>query len=252
MVFTAVTTPVMAGGAMAGLINARGSAPAEARLDAYRSNVAAAHISALDHAFPVTREVLGARYWQQLLAAEIHTFAATQADLHAYGDFVPGLLRAAQRRQPELADFPYLADLAALEWGIHAVRFVPDAPAFDWQAFAALSGAQQTQASLIVSAALKVFCADYPVDVIWHSHQQADDLNSEHETQLACCVHRVNRFDVTVTRISVASADLLFALGNGASLAIIAEADAEQSSQALVRQLYAWIQRGWIVGFEVR
>ncbi len=252
MVFAAVTTPAMAGSAMAGLINARGSAPADARLDVYRSNVAAAHIGALDHAFPVTREVLGAGYWQQLLAAEIHTFAATQADLHAYGDFVPGLLRAAQRCQPELAEFPYLADLAALEWSIHTVRFAPDTPAFDWQAFASLSDAQQTQAGLIVSAALKVFCADYPVDVIWHSHQQASDLNSEHEPQLACCIHRVNRFDVTVTRISAASADLLFALGNGASLVILAEADAEQSSQALIRQLYAWIQRGWIVGFEVR
>ncbi len=249
--FAAVTASAQVDSALLNSVNACGAASAQERLEAYRSNITGAHLNALDQAFPVTREVLGARYWQQLLAAEIRIFAAAQSDLHAYGDFVCGLLRAAQQRRPELADFPYLADLAALEWSVHAARFAPDDPVFDWNAFAVLSNEQQASATFQASAALKVLRSDFPVDVIWHAHQQMEDAYSAHETNLEFCVHRLNRFDVSVTRLGHNSANLLRAICNSASISTLSEIDQERSNQAIIEQLFSLIERGWIVAFKV-
>lgn len=247
--FAAVTASAPVDSALLGSISTRGTASTQERLQAHRSNVAGAHFNALAQAYPVTREVLGASYWQQLLATEISSFAAAELDLHAYGDFVRDLLRAAQRCRPELADLPYLADLATLEWSVHVARFAPDDPVFDWNAFATLSNEQQASATLQASAALKLLRSDFPVDAIWHAHQQVEDSYSEHETNLEFCVHRLSRFDVSVSRLSHNSANLLREVRTQASLTTLMELDQGQSPQALIDQLYAWIQRGWIVGF---
>ena len=104
-------------------VRAHRNAPASERLAAYRANVKGAHLQALDQSFPVLREVLGPRYWRQLLEAELPVYASPSPDLNCYGDFMPELLREAQRRRPELHDLPYLEALATLEWQVHRARF---------------------------------------------------------------------------------------------------------------------------------
>lgn len=249
--FAAVSATAPADLGLLDSINTSGTASAQVRLEVYRSNISGAHLNALDQAFPVTREVLGARYWQQLLVAEIACFAVAELDLHAYGAFVCGLLHTAQRCRPELADFPYLADLAALEWGVHTARFAADDPAFDWTAFAALANEQQANATLQPSAALKILRSDYPVDAIWHAHQQMERSYPQFEANPEFCVHRLNRFDVSVTRLGRNSANLLRALCERASISTLSEIDQEHSNVTLIEQLYSLIQRGWIVSFEV-
>jgi hypothetical protein len=103
-------------------VRAHRNASADERLDAYRANIKGAHLQALDQAYPVLREVLGPRYWRQLLEAELPVYASSSPDLNAYGDFMPELLREAQRQRPELRDLPYLEALATLEWQVHRAR----------------------------------------------------------------------------------------------------------------------------------
>lgn len=232
-------------------IQATAGIGANERIEAYRANISGAHLNALDHAFPVTREVLGERYWRQLLEQEIEAFSSTVADLHAYGEFVPELLHAAQQRRPELEDFPYLADLATLEWHVHRARFAQDDPAFDWKSFRALTADIQSQASLTPSRALTVFRSSYLVDVIWHAHQTTGAHAPEAGLPAACCIHRINRFDVTVTRLSAAQTNLLVAIGGETSLEALSQAEGLIEPEEIIRQLYDWIQQGWIVGFEV-
>lgn len=250
--FTAVTARTDASNALLNSIQASSAVTAEERLDAYRANVRGAHFNALEQAFPVTREVLGARYWQRLLEQEIEILASTKADLHAYGDFVPGLLQAAQQRRPELEDFPYLTDLATLEWHVHRARFARDGPAFDWESFIALAPDLQAQAIFTPSWALKILDCRYPVDTIWRAHQAAEDAAPECESPAAYFIHRVDRFDVTVTRLNQESADLLVAICEGANLEMLSEVVIGKEPEAIIRLLFDWIRRGWIVGFEVR
>jgi len=233
-------------------IQVKGGISAGERIEAYRANVRAAHLNALDQAFPVTRDVLGARYWRHLLEKEVEFFNSDSPDLHTYGEFVPSLLQTLQRRRPVLEDFPYLRDLATLEWHVHCARFVADDPQFNWKDFAALAPDLQSRAILKPSLALKIFQSDYPVDTIWHAHQADEGAAHDSGAPAACCIHRVNRFDVTVTRLTPENTGLLVAIGNGISLDRLSEQEKLKPSEAIIRQLYNWIQRGWIVAFEVR
>jgi hypothetical protein len=241
-----------AGQSLLKTIQERGGIGVDERIDAYRANVRGAHLNALDQVFQVTREVLGERYWRQLLEQEIEVFASTSPDLHAYGEFVSSLLQTAQQSRPELEDLPYLHDLATLEWQVHCVRFTFDDPHFDWNAFAALAPDLQSRAILRPGRALKVFRSRYPVDVIWHAHQAATGAAPGPGSPAVCCIHRANRFDVTVTRLASESANLLEAIGNGISLDELSETENLKTPEAMIRQIYDWIQCGWIIDFEVR
>ena len=137
-------------------VRAHRNASADERLAAYRANIKGAHLQALDQAYPVLREVLGPRYWRQLLEAELPFYGSPSPDLNGYGDFIPALLREAQPRRPELGDLPYLESLATLEWQVHRARLAADDDVFDWEAFAMLPGERQAQARVLRSKALSL------------------------------------------------------------------------------------------------
>lgn len=222
---------------------ARGIRP-ETRLDAYRSNIRGAHLEALDAAYPVIREVLGPRYWRQLLAQEIPAFGSRSPDLHEYGDFLPERLDRARKSRKELTDFGYLGELAQLEWQVHLARFEAPDPDFDWAAFQALESDHQMRVRFTLSHALHLMRFSQPVDALWHSHQENDPVLPP-QSPITCCVHRLKSFDVTVTRLSGSEHELLEALGEGQCLEALPAGD----SQATVQTLFGWIQCGWISGF---
>lgn len=216
----------------------------ETRLNAYRTNVRGAHLEALDAAYPVTREVLGPRYWRQLLIQEIPAFGSQSPDLHEYGDFLPKLLDRVQKSRQELADFDYLNELAQLEWQVHLAQFKAPDPDFDWVAFQSLEPDRQMQARFTPSHALHLMRFSQPVDALWHSHQE-NGLVLPPQSPVTCCVHRQKLSDVTVTRLSDNERKLLEALGEGQCLEALPASDL----QATVQTLFGWIQRGWISGF---
>ena len=216
----------------------------ETRLDAYRTNIKGAHLEALDAAYPVTREVLGARYWRQFLIQEIPEFGSQSPDLHEYGDFLPELLGQAQKRRRELVDFGYLGELAQLEWQIHLAQFKASDPDFDWVVFQALKQDRQMQVRFTLSHALHLMRFSQPVDALWHSHQEGGE-NLPPQAPVACCVHRKESLSVTVTRLSDDEWKLLKVLGEGQCL----EALSTEASQTTVQTLFDWIRRGWITGF---
>lgn len=227
-------------------VRSDGPASVGERLAAYRANVRGAHLVALDQAYPVLREVLGPRYWRQLLEFEVPVFASPSPDMNSYGEFMPALLRRAQARRPELRELPYLGTLATLEWQVHLSRLAADDPVFDWDAFASLPDERQAQAKLLRSNALALLRLDDPVDTIWRSHQGIDANADDDVSEVFCCVHRDGRFDVGVTRITPEEHAILQALARDR----IAELHGAGSAN-VTGKIFSWIQRGWIVGFEI-
>lgn len=227
-------------------VRADGPASADERLAAYRANIKGAHLQALDHAYPVLREVLGPRYWRQLLEAELGVYGSPSPDLNGYGEFMPALLREARGQRPELRDLPYLEALATLEWQVHRARLAADDPVFDWQAFVNLPGERQAQATLLCSNALALLRLDDPVDAIWRLHQGIDATSDEGASEVFCCVHRAGRFDVGVTRVSREAFAMLQSLP-GTRIGELHGAGTDE----LARRIFGWIRCGWIVGFDI-
>jgi hypothetical protein len=236
--------------AMPGTVRAARCVPSDKRLAVYRKNVKGAHLQALDQAFPVTREVLGKRYWRQLLEAELPLFGSRSPDLNRYGDFMPSIVGEAQKCRPELCDLPYLGELAILEWNVHCARIAADDPAFDWEGFAALPDAAQAKTRLQLSSALTSLRLEYPVDHIWRVHTLADAVEDQHAKDIVCCVHKQAKFDIGVTRVDSEESALLGALPQTAVGELYNGRAVTGAGDNTAQRIFEWIQRGWIVGFE--
>ncbi len=241
----AVTRPQESDPKLTALICPTRGIAAKRRLDAYRDNIRGTHLAALEAAYPVTCEILGPRYWRQLLTREIPAFEAAAPDLHDYGDFVPGLLAHLQETHDELAQFDYLGELAQLEWALHCQRFAAAEPQFDWDSFQALDSKQQTHVCLMLRKTLRPLHFTHPVDAVWHAHQEPP-VTLEAQGPVVCFVHPVGDFEVTVTRLTDEDQQLWEALRQDARLNKLPE----QNSPATAHALHRWIQQGWIVGFQ--
>lgn len=236
--------------AMSGTVRAARSVPGEKRLAVYCTNVKGAHLQALDQAFPVTREVLGPRYWRQLLESDLPRFGSRSPDLNRFGEFMPSLVDKAQKCRPELRELPYLGELAKLEWNVHRARTAADDPGFDWAGFAALRDEAQAKTRLILSNALTVLRLAYPVDHIWRSHTVTDTGEDQCAESITCCVHRQARFDIGVTRLDSEECALLDTIPNTTIGQLYDGTTITGSEDDIAQKIFDWIQRGWIVGFE--
>lgn len=224
---------------------------AERRLDVYRSNVTGLHLKTLDDTFPVTANVLGEQYWHFLLQNEIPSYSSINADLNSYGKFVPALLDQACSQRDELSDFAYLGDLARLEYIVFKTQLRCDDGSFDWGAFGNLTPEQQSSVRLVTSSSLTLFNSDYPVDALWFNHQ---DTVSEQEFDDApdgiyCCIYRDDQFKISLERLSLSVADIMKRVLDGETLQEL-QSDDTIPPDELIKLLFSWIHRGWIVDFK--
>jgi hypothetical protein len=89
-------------------------ASAELRLAVYRNTVLSGLCDALRSSYPATEKVLGSDFFEQTALAFVRERPPGGPVLARYGAGFPGHLCAL----PSLAELPYVADLARLEWAI--------------------------------------------------------------------------------------------------------------------------------------
>lgn len=107
----------LAGVAQTGTRAARG-------LRAYRDHAAAQAARALTVAYPTVAQAVGAEALAALAHALWQAEPPRAGDLAQWGGGLPALIAA----RPELADDPYLADCARLDWAVHCASRAADAP----------------------------------------------------------------------------------------------------------------------------
>src|SRR4029450_4994245 len=82
------------------------------RIAVYRRAVFANYRNALAATYPVVKRLTGAPFFHAAVDAFVATHPSTSGDLNIYGDTFGAFLAS----HAPSAGFPYLADLAALEW----------------------------------------------------------------------------------------------------------------------------------------
>jgi hypothetical protein len=161
-----------------------GSSPASADrlagLRAYRANAQAIAERALAAAYPVLAQVLGDEPMRALARDLWRDQPPLRGDLACFGEGLPMWL-------PEvavLADTPWLADLARLEWAVHAAQAAADAPG-------EVSGLQRLaeddpdrlRVGFVPGSA--GIASAWPVLTLWRAHQvpagEAPDLQAARE-----------------------------------------------------------------------
>jgi Putative DNA-binding domain len=226
-----------------------GRAHAEQRIGIYRSTIFRNYSKALSATFPVVNKLTGARFFRAAVGAFVRDHPSVSGDLNVYGDafgdFLAGYAPA--------VEWPYLADVARLEWAIDEAQRAPDAasaPEAVLAAFAQTVPARLPQLSLRLDPSCRFVTSRYPILRIWNAHQ-ADDAR---DTRIAldqggdALLVRRDPRGVSIERLTAAEQAWLAALASGGTLG--ASIDAARRADAafdLGPVLHAHIGAGTIV-----
>ncbi len=137
-------------------------------LSAYRSNAAAIAARSLAAAFPTVAQLVGAGSFEALAAAFWHAHPPLRGDLAEHGAGLPAFIAAAA----QLADVPWLADSARLDWAAHRAEASADAA----EAAAGLDRlASEDPATLCLrlQPGTALLESPWPVATLWQAHRSS-------------------------------------------------------------------------------
>ncbi len=136
---------------------------------AYQGNAQATAARVLSNHFPTMLAMLGDealavlawRLWQQ--------HPPVSGDLGQWGAELPALIG----QQPELNDWPWLADCARLDWACHTCERSADAMC-DANSLQRLGDTSAKQLGLVFQPGMHLLTSPWPVVSLWHAHRLPD------------------------------------------------------------------------------
>lgn len=154
----------------------------EHRFALYRGNLSATWDKTLAAAYPVVRMLVGEEFFGGLSKAYGRAHPSTSGDLNRFGaDFDEFL-----RHFPHVADYPYLPDMAALEWALHRAHYAPAASGVTARELAALSPAQLETARMTLHPACRLLSSDWATIPLWQAHQPDSGIGFPDQMAAPC------------------------------------------------------------------
>ncbi|NGZ87720.1 MNIO family bufferin maturase [Duganella aceris] len=142
-------------------------ATAARRFDLYRGNQSATWAKTLANAYPVVLALVGEDFFGGLAQAFGRAHPSDSADLNHFGARFAAFLQDF----PHVADYPYLPDMARLEWALHRAHYAPWADGVTAQQIAALPPDQIETARLRLHPACRLLASEWAVIPLWQAHQ---------------------------------------------------------------------------------
>lgn len=222
-------------------------APGQA-LDIYRENRLGACVKTLQEVYPAIATILGEPYFRQLARRYARESPPASADLNRYGAGMAGFLRRLPAERAELEAFPYLPDLAELEWGWHRAFYTPKEAPGDTVSglddIAAVPQARRPGIRFVLHGCLTALRSPYPVLQIWRLNRRGGDAAAVEalaaEQYLA--VYRSDGLPV-VEEMEAADFELIGRIQRRAVLGELAESGCAERIASLAA-------KGWITGFK--
>ncbi len=134
-----------------------------ARFEVYRNNTHASILEVLADAFPTVQTLLGERLFTRLGTAFIRNAPSRSNHLLDYGADLAGFIAVSE----PLADRPWLADVARLDWARNAAYAAADAVPVDPAVLQGLTPEALMELRLALLPSAAVIASDWPVHAIW-------------------------------------------------------------------------------------
>lgn len=134
-------------------------------LQAYQANGLALAERALGAAYPVLAQLIGGESFAPLARHFWRRHPPSRGDMACWGDGLAAFLEASS----QLADEPYLGDVARIEWALHQAAAAADTQP-DPHSFALLSSADPAEVTLTLAAGVFLLASAYPVASIVNAH----------------------------------------------------------------------------------
>lgn len=217
------------------------------RLDIYANMYFYRLHDALKEDFAAVCAILGEHRFHNLVTDYLIAHPPSHYSLRYAGGQLPGFLHHYAATQ----DWPFLADLAALEWAILDAFDAADTPALLAETLAAVPQQRWPDLRLQLSPSLRLLDLSWPVDEIWKQARQGDAAAPErHPTALR--IWRQN-FTVYHRRIDAAERAALRVAGGGGCFAEICEqvaleADEVGGAERAVALLRRWLDDDLLCG----
>ena len=141
------------------------------RLGIYRANSIAGATKALVAAYPVLSEVVGSEFFDALARACWRFVPSRSGDLGDYGDAFASFLAGFEH----VADMPWLADLARLEWAVQLASIAADAAPLDAATLARVPPTALTSLILELVPGTATLVSRYPIVRVWTLHQPGSE-----------------------------------------------------------------------------
>jgi hypothetical protein len=144
---------------------------ASERVAIYRHHVIVTLTAVLKAAYPVVCRLVDERFFAYAAHRYLRDHPPTSPCLFEYGASLPEFLETF----PPCRELVYLADVARLEWAIHAAGHAPDATGIDPAALRDLGTDEVAHVTLDLSPALALVGSAWPIDRIWRANQPEAD-----------------------------------------------------------------------------
>jgi uncharacterized protein (UPF0276 family) len=224
------------------------SALTAARLAIYRGNLTANWDKALSSAYPVIRQLVGPEFFTALARAYGKAHPSLDADLNRFGADLANFLATFE----PVAAFPYLPDMARLEWHVHEAHYVPDVPVLDASHFASLTPVKLEASRFSLHPACSLMASRWSVAQLWLAHQPGGPAFPHDVDGPACAVVTRPHWQPRVRILPAAAHAALAALAAGHTFG-----DAVDAAFALDEDfnvgdnLKQWIELGVFAGRQV-
>lgn len=217
-----------------------------ARIDIYRHNTQQARVRALADIYPITRDVIGAQFFQQLGELFSQHQPADHWNLNYYGKDFPQFITEYLASNTPQQDLSYLNDLGQMEWLLHCAYYAADADQFPLEAFSQLTPIEQGSCRLRPAPALALMSSRWPVFTLrqhWHQGGLPDTIEAITEPE-HLCIYRAD-YQPTVTLINT---DVFLLLDHCQRKTLAQFSESPEFSDVL-HLLPQCIEQGWITGF---
>ncbi|PVB62519.1 putative DNA-binding domain-containing protein [Labrenzia sp. 011] len=197
----------------AGLVGPDGKAAGK-RFNVYRNNVIVSLCEALEQTFPAIVTLVGDAYFKALSRAFVVDHPPQTPVLMWYGGAFAGFLE----EFPPLAAYPYLADVARVEWAWLQAFHAADAPPLDPAVLSSLAPEEVASVRFVRHPAADIVTSKWPVlDLVRANRFAEDAAGVDLDVPQAVLVTRPE-LDVEVLLLRPGADVFLRALFEGASL----------------------------------
>lgn len=149
-------------------------------LNIYRTNLLFTATRALLVTYPVLNQLIGEEAIRYLARELLRIAPPSSGDWGEWGQQMDSVLVTSA-----LTDtYPFLADVARLEWAIHQTGRCAIQP-IAMQSLALIQAEDILQTRIQLSPCIYLLESDFPVDIIWHAHQPDHETGQHDKTALA-------------------------------------------------------------------
>ncbi len=158
------------------LVRGDGRLAALERIDVYAEMYFYRLRDALKEDFPAVCGVIGADNFHNLITDYLIEYPPSHFSLRYAGQALPAFVS----RHPLVLRWPYLGDLARLEWSIIDAFDAADAPPLEQQALVGVAPERWAELRLELTPTLRLLALGWPVHDVWERNQQHAAVNEIH------------------------------------------------------------------------